>query len=315
MQDRTPTAPPPSSETGVEMPTVGVGWLRGTLRADPETVFDALAPFFGRPTVRPGGTRWYAASASLIDRRVQVAWDGYGSAAGTTMVDVTQTALDHLGWQRSLDLAASLRELGFRPSRVDVYMDDRARLADPLDVHAALEAGQAVTHAQGYQLTTNSYGGATTYLGRRTSERFLRVYRKGHETADQADPRNRWELETKGLAAADVLLALTTTDQPAAAVVAAIVGFVDFRDRAGVQHGDRAPRLDWWTALVGTLARVKGAARQRIDTLARRALWVRTQVAPSLAVLVAAVGYGDVWLAELLHDGRRRAERFQWASS
>lgn len=305
------TTTPPTSDTGVEMPDVGIGWVRGTVRVGPEIVLAALRPFFGQAETRPYGVRWYAAAATLVDRRVTVAWDGYGGAAGTTLVDVTQTALDHLGWELSLDLLATLRELGLKPSRIDVYVDDRASLADPLQVHDALVAGQVVTHAQGYELRTNSAGGATTYVGSRWSDRYLRAYRTrpmhGYDGT-------RWELETKGLAAADVLLALTTADQPSAALVAQLVTFVDFRDRVGVQHGDRAPRLAWWLALVGSLERVKGTVRQRIDTLARRALWVRWQVAPSLARLVAAPGYGQVWLAETLHEGRRREEAASWAA-
>jgi DNA relaxase NicK len=306
------TTPPPVSDTGVEMPNVGLGWLRGTVRVDPQVVMDALRPFFGQSITRPFGVRWYASAATLLDRRVTIAWDGYGGASGTTLVDVTQTALDHLGWEMSLDLAATLQDLGLKPSRIDIYFDDRRALADPLDVHAALEAGQVVTHAQGYELRTNSAGGATAYIGARTSERYLRTYRTGPTHGYEG---SRWEMETKGLAAADVLAALTTADDPASALVVQIVSFVDFRDRAGVQHGDRAPRLAWWAALVGSLARVRGTVCQRIDTLARRALWVRSQVAPSLAVLAAAPGYGQVWLTEMLHDGRRRSGGTAWLAS
>ena len=137
------TTPPPVSETGVEMPTVGLGWLKGTIRGSHEEALRVLESFFGPVAHRPTGTRWYRSSATLLNTRVMVAWDGVGSAAGTVMVDVPQSALDHLGWHHGLMLASALDTAGFRPSRMDVFVDDRQRLADPSDVYAAMTAGEA----------------------------------------------------------------------------------------------------------------------------------------------------------------------------
>lgn len=309
------TSPPPESETGVEMTgDVGIGWARGSIRGlEPDVVIGALAPFLGSSTPRGGGTRWYQASATLDDRRAMVAWDGQGSAAGTVLVDVTQQAFDGLGFERGLALLRTLHGLGWRPSRLDVWADDREGLADPSDVLAALEAGQVVTHAQGHEWRSNSQGGATAYVGSRSSERFLRVYRTGpvHGYAG-----TRWELELKGEAARGALGLLLGDRDAATTAVQLVIAFVDFRDRVGLGHGERAARLPWWAALVGSLERVRGVAAHRVDGLARRVTWLARQVAPTLAAIWAEPAYGSAWLNGLLADGLDRlGGRPGWAST
>jgi hypothetical protein len=237
---------------------------------------------------------------------------------------------------------SALLSIGFRASRLDVYADDRLRLADPVDVMAAIRSGDVVTHAQGHEWRENSAGGATAYLGSRDSERFLRVYRKD---PTGADPRTRWELEIKGASAADALRLLNEgaegrsdpgsyrprgarpidpqapslssappSGPQARLLVGLIVGFADFRARAGQQHGSRAPRLDWWARLVGSLERVRVAAAVRIDSFARRVVWIRSQVAPTLAAIWAHPDYGNDWLTGVLSDGLDRGGA-AWATS
>src|SRR3954452_2476620 len=84
-----PTTPPPDSDTGVEMPTVGLGWLRGTVRVDPQVVMDALRPYFGQSQTRPFGVRWYGSAPAPVDRS-----GGLGRDAARSIGD------DRLGWHR-----------------------------------------------------------------------------------------------------------------------------------------------------------------------------------------------------------------------
>lgn len=293
------------------MTTVGLGWLRGTIRGDSDGVVRLLEPFFGAPSPRSGGTRWYSSTATLADRRVLVAWDGVASAAGTVMVDVTQAALDGLGWEGSVALARALMAAGFRASRVDVYCDDRERRASARDVRGAVVAGHFVSHAQpgGYR-EDDATGAATAYLGSRESERMLRVYDK---EPNGADPRTRYELELKGAAARDSLGYLADAQDGRAVVTGLLLAFVDFRARADGERGDRAPRLAWWAALVRDFAKVRGAVAVTVDSLARRLSWVRRQVAPTLAAIWARPEYGNGWLTEVLSDGLDRAGGLAWA--
>lgn len=291
------------------MPNAGVGWLRGTFRGvERDDVLRLLQPFFGASVPRAGATRWYRSTASLADRRVVVAWDGQGGATGTVMVDVTQGALDGLGWARSIDLLRELDGQGFRASRLDVYLDDRQRLADPRDVYQAVGDLNVVTHARGGQWMENRQGGATAYVGVRESERFLRVYRTGPVHGFEA---TRWEIENKRDAARSALRLLTSSHEPMIEAVRLLVSFVDFRGRVDGQRGSRAPRLAWWAALVGSLTKVAGVTAVRIDSVARRATWLRRQVAPSLAAVWAS--YGSGWLNDLLSDGLDRQGGLSWA--
>lgn len=304
MAQRSAEGPPPSSETGVEMPTapvVGLGWISGTfVGRDPGAALDILRPYFGEGSARDFGTRFYGASSVLDDGRVMVGWDGHGGAAGSIFVNVRQGALDGLGWDRSVALAGSLLAAGFRPSRVDVYVDDRAGITDPAAVYAAFSSGEVVTHAREGEWRENTGGGATAALGRRTSERYLRVYRK-HE---DGDARTRWELETKGTLAGFALGLVVSAPDPMATALQLLVSFVDFRARVGEAHGSRAERLDWWAAFVGSLGKVRAAAAVRIDSLARRVAWLRRQAAPSLWAVYVRLG-ADA-LNDLLRQGSDR---------
>jgi len=308
-----PTTAPPLSETGVEMTTVGLGWLRGTLRTDPEAVMALLRPHLGESSPRSGGTRWFRQSAHLADRRAMVAWDGIGQAAGRVMVDVSQTALDALGWDGARALLADLLGAGFRTSRIDLYLDDRARRASARLLRAAIVDRQYVSHAEpgGYHEDDRT-GAATAYLGSRESERFLRGYDKD---PNGEDPRTRYELEVKGETAKWVSEAVASADAASAVsvVCAHLLAFVDFRERVEGDRGDRAPRLAWWAALVDGFTKARGVVAVKVDSLARRAGWLRRQVSPTLAAIWAHPGYGNGWLNDLLGDGLDRAGGLTWA--
>jgi DNA relaxase NicK len=307
---------PPVSDTGVEMTTVGLGWLKGTIRGtDPEVALEVLRPFFGAAEDAAGGTQWYRRKVRLAERSVVVAWDGVGNAGGTVLVDVTQTALDALGWERSLDLASALRDAGLRASRVDLYVDDRRRLADARTVREAVKAGRYSSHAQpGGYLEDDRTGGATSYLGSRDSERMLRTYDKD---PNGEDPRTRWELESKGETARVAVMLMLAARGAASGAPSFVVGwlraFVEFVDREPGERGDRAPLTGWWAALVEDAAAVKGTVARRVDSLARRVRWITAQVGPTLAAIWARPEYGNTWLNDVLADGLDRAGGLAWA--
>jgi hypothetical protein len=185
-------------------PTVGLGWLKGTVRTDPQNAGEILERYFGPGQTRQGGTRWYRQSAQFAGVEVMLAWEGIGQAAGTVLVDVHQAALDRLGWADGVTLARELVALGLRASRLDVYYDDRDGITSPTTVDGALRTGQAVTHAQKFKLTTDQDERSTANLGDRSSQRFLRTYDKPEVDSG----RVRWELEHHDEAARSALAAV-----------------------------------------------------------------------------------------------------------
>lgn len=86
--------------------------------------------------------------------------------------------------------------------------------------------------------------GETAYLGRRTGERFIRVYDKRGPT--------RLEIELKGKQAAKAVVGLTQTDidQWGDLLLALLRDTVDFIDLSHETRPTRAPLLPWWEAFV-----------------------------------------------------------------
>ncbi len=93
-------------------------------------------------------------------------------------------------------------------TRMDVALDDRAGQVSIAQVKQAVDAGQAVTRSQKFQIVAGSSlrdgtsTGDTLYFGSRESQTMLRVYdkrlelqQKGREEAK--DYGVRWELELK----------------------------------------------------------------------------------------------------------------------
>ena len=314
-------AAPPMGNTGVQMTGVGLGWLQGTVRRKaPERVVELLRGAVGaEPEGRGGGTHWYAESVR-VGPHALVAWEPRRRPeAAETYFEVHQTGLDELGGARSLRLAADLHEAGARYTRVDGYYDDHARHAEPPTVAEAFRRGLAVSHIRRvrelreYVLAKGKEDawpdGATTYLGSPTSEAMVRIYDKAAESG-RVDAGVRWEVQMRRRRA-EVFAAgaVTAGEGLGAYVLGCIRGLVDFRARAGVVHGDRAPLIDWWAAIVADAARVGLNKPAKVDTLEQRAVWLERQAAPSLALLWIA--YGSDWLNELLLSGEGRLSEAQ----
>jgi hypothetical protein len=315
-QPKADGAPPPVGNTGVEMTGVGLGWLQGTVkRADPERVLALLAGTIGSEAEgRFGGTRWYSESAT-IGPHALAAWAPRNRPeAVETYFEVRQSALDELGGAAALRLATELQGAGGRMSRVDGYYDDRTRHAEPAAVADAFRRGDALTHIRRireireFVSSTHDGGaipdGATTYLGSSKSSAMVRVYDKAAESG-RRDAGVRWELQVRGEHAVRFMAgAIEAGDDLGACVLGCIRGLIDFRDRTGQERGDRAPLLDWWTAIVADAARVRLSGPAKVDSLASREAWLARQVAPSLALLYYA--HGSEWLNELLSSGGER---------
>jgi hypothetical protein len=303
------------------MTGAGLGWLEGTLRGKgPEYVFELLGDALGaEPEVRGWGTRWYAESAS-VGPNALVAWSPRKRReAVETHLQVTQTGLDELGGARSLRLVRDLLLVGARFSRVDGYYDDRARHVEPPTVAEAFRQGQAVSHMsrvrelRGWALAAETGGarpdGATTYLGSPKSEALVRVYDKAAESG-RADAGVRWEVQMRG-DRADLFAAgvVTAGEALGGYVLGCLRSLVDFRDRAGVVHGERAPLIDWWAAIVGDAERVRLNLPVKVDSVEKTAAWLVMAVAPSLALV--GIAYGSDWLNALLLGGEKRLTKAQ----
>ena len=294
-----PAAPPPASNTGVEMrsraserPTLSLSWYQGTTRAtDPTWLLLWLGARFGAVEVLPYGTRWYEHRAQVGSLGVYVAW-GPRDRAGTdeALVVVPQSACDALGWDGCLELVRAMRGMGVRESRVDLAWDDFARTVDPETVKGALDRGDKRSHVREWSWTgKHSDGGYTLGIGDRSSEVYCRVYRKWAERRD-ASYGVRWEGEFHGPRAVAALSLVVAASDPGETFWGLLRSFCEFVDRAGHVRGDEAPLTTWWAALIASAPRVRLASSVVVSSLASRERWLYRQASASLAALFARDG-------------------------
>jgi hypothetical protein len=280
--------------------TVGLGWLDGTAATpEPEEVREVIGSRFGK-AFDLAGVGFYGRRVGYDGGRASVAWDGRADAAGTTRAEVTQTGLDGLGLVGGVSLLRSLADVGYRPSRVDEWIDDPGRRMTPERVRAAVLAGQVVTHARpGRAWTDDLTGRRTYYLGRVTSDRMVRCY-------DRPDGECRYELQSRRGAARHASTVLLVAGDPVAAVVGNVVSFADYRESHGRDHrsGARVARLPWWSAVVGDLPKAEAAPIRPRPSLEELEAYFRAFWSERLAELYLALGRG--WLMDVIREGAER---------
>jgi hypothetical protein len=241
---------------------------------------------FKRIYLGPGGWRLYGDPA-VADRRGEF---GYCTlqvgSQGLALVDVE-------------GLRDELRDLRTRGVKISCSRIDLAWTGvafGPGDVLEALKAGEVRTLAKRatFRELKDLHGpGHTVYMGSRTSERYLRCYRK---VGGGDDGRDRIEMECKGERAERVFddwLGL---------------GGDEWRDRA---MGHLRDYVDfgrgWWgeftRGVVRAMCKIANAGRASIE---RSLGWVEKAVAPTLAMLAEAFGGDMEWLYRLLMIGGSR---------
>lgn len=281
--------------------TVGLGWLDGTAKTpEPREVQNVIEGVFG-PGVEVPASGFFGRAMAHDGRRVRVEWDGRKDARGHVRASVTQTALDPLGLDGQVDLLRRLTETGYRPSRLDQWVDDAERRVRPSLARQAVLDGQVVTHARpGRHWRDDDDGRETYYLGRPGSDRMLRVY-------DKLDPeRTRVELQARRDAAAHaagIVLAAAPEARPSA-VMSNVISFVDFRESRARSDGRRAPRLPWWQAVVADTARAAALPPRPRLTIEELAAWFDVAMGKTLAELHRELG--NDWLDAQLQRGHLR---------
>jgi hypothetical protein len=184
----------------------------------------------------------------------------------------------------------------------------------PADAYRAVRSGQVVswvkrgrdgTVGHAWHASNGEREGTTLYIGRRSSQRFMRIY-------DRRGP-TRIELETKDAYASAVARELVERRgddlELAGFVVGCLREFCDF----GVQDGTHGARdtelLPWWRAFVGEVERVGKLIVDRREALSvdRTLRWVDRAVVPSLAMIVTCYGnVGERLLADWIDSAKPR---------
>lgn len=307
---------PPCGNTGVVVTSarVGLDYLRFTI---PSNLADGLCcsellsllMLDTLPLVivqRRGGFMGWLCSATLGPGAV-LAW---GGNADTACIDLTGGALGYLaavgldvwGW------ASFMLELGCRPTRVDIALDDESGYITPERVLAADEAGGIVTRAQICNEIRQRKGGRgwTYYIGSRSSEVFVRIYDKSAELGMPSEVSwMRLEVEYKGRKAAAVLAGWRSAGFAAAFALSVVRDAVDFRQASLTDSNvSRWALLDWWAAIVQGAPRVRVVVGSITRTIENVAGWLHRSVSGALAAFHAVYGADSV--RQLLSHGYER---------
>lgn len=195
-------------------------------------------------------------------------------------------------------------------TRVDVKMDDYARVIGVPGIRLATQGGDIVTHAQRgeavnrWRIGKPETTGDTVYVGAKGSRQLLRAYDKGLESGGEIDAI-RWELETRKEPA--VTLVARLRSEPWGEVIASrILSFVDFRDATSSSKIEKRTQLEWYARLIGSAKKASAYLPKLPKTIGDLTAWIRQSIGPSLATLFRA-WTGDIGpLTEILADGERR---------
>lgn len=301
----------PGSNTGVENTEgrfeVGLHWLRGTTKSPVDSVVHVVARELGESVVVLGGGAYgYAEGYGVGPVRI------YHSEKRPDMgvcVDFTGSACEELGARRVGRLHG---RLGLRASRVDFAVDGceftPRELADEwrrdnVRTRAKVPADALPGREWRSCKFIESPTGDTFSMGARQSNQYARCYDMRGFT--------RFELELKGatapVAAAEYFAAVQTGGEESVrlTVLSWIRRFVDFVEAAPGSNRARAPLLSFWGAFVSGVEKatvvLEGAVTRTVEQVRG---WVERQVAPGLAVVVAALGMDA--LHELAAAGRKR---------
>lgn len=202
-------------------------------------------------------------------------------------------ALLQLSGQLADDALDTVAPLAERISRVDIAVTVRLPTADTLvaEQHYAEACTWRDEHPTSAlpKLVTDGDGGATCYVGRRTSDRLLRVYNKQAEQLAGSDVDGsthyqncwRYELECKGTAAAPLAAALVCAPNRPDYVQQSVHDYCELHG-LGPIFPSRGERV------------LLPGFRRRSDTQSRLA-WFRGAVAPAILKMA-----GEVERAEIL---------------
>jgi hypothetical protein len=288
---------PPHTNRGVTVTWQGVHWFAGTCRTlAPSAVLDVLKDFLQVPMLaRPRGGYGYTHSAGGAGASVY-----WSLGRGDVFVVLPGEVCEALGIPALVALAITL---DMEPSsRLDVAWDIEGL---PVEVVAAAwHAGNVVTrsHRDSWQDHNNSQG-RTFYMGSRSSGRMVRCY-------DRRGP-TRLEMEWKSDRAVLLWRRLVAVVEESWSLTAMseLRAFLDFRQREPGVNPTRCELLDWWAEVTAGAARSCTCIPRQAKTLEDKRQWLRSQVAPVLAMVADGVEDWIGELADLIAGGRDRYTR------
>ena len=227
-------------------------------------------------------------------------------------------------WEGSEGFAARLLKAEACVTRIDVVFDDRLGYITPERVEAAVTEGRCVSkfkksrpHVENDLKSGAQVGGWTRYFGSAQSKVRVRMYDKAEEQRQKGhqvegpwvraelqlrDQRGQWALERLTLPGAVADLA------------GLMLNYVDFKEGQGEDtNRSRWKTCRWWMDFLCNAEKCRCTVATAVRTLEGAAEWIQRQVAPTLALLLNAKGYGADFFEAALEQGHQRLKHWQWA--
>jgi hypothetical protein len=255
--------PPPTSNTGVEKPSVSLSldWIEGTF---PEKTPVLLPENFSEDWHECKPRHGYTIGNAFSDGRVSltaplrpdmgthIIWSGSSLA----VCPMLPSGLVHF-----------LSRAGFRFTRLDMAIDVRNWKLKPRHATLKILQKEIITRAKQCPRTDDPmFGGYTQYVGKKSSSLFLRIYDKAAQMGVNAD-WTRVELVASGRRANAASIAVIRGEDYRSLVM----GFVRF------------PTWAKWNAVMASKPVTIPTEKTRSNT----EKWLLKQAAPALALILA----------------------------
>jgi DNA relaxase NicK len=191
-------------------------------------------------------------------------------------------------------------------TRCDIAGDDYSRRKSPAQVWAYVMKGDVSTRTRAGRIIHDRRGGSTCYIGAPGSRVMLRVYDKFIESKGAINAV-RWELELHGEAAQFAVRDIYRGKSWGHVWASTLRRLVEFKVRREGGTVTRLPVMAWFADLVGDVAKAASYLTVRpVLSAVDRLRWLRKQVAPSMAAIVAAGGGSLEPLYHFLTEGKAR---------
>ena len=264
---------PPTTDRGVEIGEgVSLDWIEFSVPAPLDVVKTRLETA-DECVPLPHGSLGYA-HAEVGHRGVMLFWDEDRPEVHVRMSGVVAAQF----WEaEALSVLAWVLEMRGGFSRLDLQATVSYDLATVVGVRAAFDRREAVTHCRkavqieafdphGAPLPSDE-AGMSLYLGATSSDRRLRIYDKGAQSAGQISG-TRFELQERNKYADEAARQLVAAGAVTPVMRGRLVGFVDFRLGDGdVDSRERACGTRGWS---GRLRRCAPCLRRPAERSRRR---------------------------------------------
>ncbi len=298
-------------------PLVLIDWLAVTIGTG-ESV-DELLPGAGELdwVELPRGRNGYR--QARISGHITVLSDGTAemgqhvimSGSGCRQVE----ALELLGRGGWAGLLSRVVERGWSVARLDVAIDDRVGVLDLDTMIGALDAGHVTTRWHEWEISRTGgrsvdRPGRIIRFGSPTSDARLRVYDKAAEQISKGHAvEGTWirvELQLRD-SRARALVCRLAEDPTGRVAIGAVMHYIQFREPGGDDSNrSRWVVASWWVRFVDGVQRVVLGTSPAVRTVEEVRSWLWRQVAPAIALIVAADGGSVDDLYAMAREGRYR---------